>query len=101
MHKSRIWEKSGFWDMGQSDSRIFKSTISLKQNDEKASFFACWYRFREIKSWLKDIGVGVVKNECGHSGLRTLKLAVSQEGISGINWVLVCLQKFRKAIKLL
>ena len=34
----------------------------------------------EIKSWLKNIGVGVVKNVCDHSGLRTLKLAVFQEG---------------------
>ena len=42
--------KSGFWDMGQNalgkpDYRIFKSTISLEQNDEKAWFFACWHRF--------------------------------------------------------
>ena len=29
----------------------------------------------EIESWLKNIGVGRVKNGCGHSGLRTLKLA--------------------------
>ena len=33
----------------------------------------------QIKSWLKNIGVGVVKNGCGYSGLRILKLAVSQE----------------------
>ena len=39
----------------------------------------------EIKSWLKNIGVGVVKNGCGHSGLKTLKLAVSQDRIIGIN----------------
>ena len=39
----------------------------------------------EIKCWLKNIGVGVVKNECGHSDLRTLRFAVSQEGINGIN----------------
>ena len=29
--------------------------------------------------------MGMVKNGCGHPGLRTLKLAVSQEEISGIN----------------
>ena len=28
---------------------------------------------------------GMVQNGCGQSGLRTLKLAVSQEGINGIN----------------
>ena len=46
--------------LGQSDCRIFKSNISLKQNDEKVWFFACWYKFTEIKSWLKNIGVGMV-----------------------------------------
>ena len=49
----------------------------------------------EIKSWLKNIGVGIVKNGCDHSSLRTLKLTVSQVGIIGINWFLVCWQKFR------
>ena len=53
---------------GQSDCRIFKSTVSLEKVDEKAWFFACWYRFTEIKSWLKNIEVGVVENELGHSG---------------------------------
>ena len=38
----------------------------------------------EIKSWLKKIGVGVVKIVCGHYGVRTLKLAVSQGGINGV-----------------
>ena len=38
----------------------------------------------ELKSWLKKIGVGVVKNGCGHSGLMALKLAVSQERINEI-----------------
>ena len=33
--------------------------------------------------------MGVVKNGCGHSGLRTIKLAVSQKGINEINWFLV------------
>ena len=62
----------------------------LEQNDEKAWFFAYWCRFIKIKSWLKTIRVGVIKNGCGHSGLRTLKLAVSQEGINGVSWFLVC-----------
>ena len=95
MHKSHTWEKSGSWDIGQnalnqSDCSIFKLTVSLEQNDENAWFFAYWCRFIEIKSWLKNIGVGMVKNGCGHSGLRTLKLAVSQEGINGVSWFLVC-----------
>ena len=36
----------------------------------------------EIKSLLKNIGVGKAKIGCGHSGLRSLKLAISQEGIN-------------------
>ena len=39
----------------------------------------------EIKSWLKNSGVALVKNECCDSGSRTLKLFLSQEGI---NWFL-------------
>ena len=39
----------------------------------------------EIKSLLKYIGVGMVKNGFGDSGLRTLKLAVSPEEIIVIN----------------
>ena len=51
----------------------------------------------EIKSWLKKNVVGMVKNRYGHSGLRALKLAVSQKGINGINWFLGCWSNFRKA----
>ena len=70
--------------LAQSNSRIFISTLSLKQNDEKAWFFACWCKFMETESWLRNIGMDVVRNECDHSGVRTQKLAVSQEGINGI-----------------
>ena len=51
----------------------------------------------EIKSWLKNIGVGVVKNGCGHTGL---KLAVSQRGMNRINWffLLIKIQESRKLL---
>ena len=93
--KFHIWEKSGLLDIGQnalsqSDYRIFNSTVSLEQNDEKTWLFAWWYRFMKVRSWLKNIGVTVVKNRCGHSVLRTLKLAVCQGEISEIDWFLVC-----------
>ena len=76
VHKSYVWEKSDSWDkdqnaLGQSDCRIFKSTISLQQNDEKVLFFARWYRFMETKSWLKHFVVDVVINGCGHYSHRT------------------------------
>ena len=64
--------------LGQSDCRIFKLTISPEHKNEKAGFFACWYRLMKIKSWLKNIGVHMVSNGCGHSGLMALKLAVSK-----------------------
>ena len=51
----------------------------------------------KIKSQLKYIRVDVIKNECSHSGLRTPKLALSQNENNGINWVLLCCYKFRKA----
>ena len=70
---------------------------SLEQKDEKAWFFACWYKFIEIKSWLKNIGMGVVINGCAHSGCWYLKFAVSHKEINGINWFLVFWYKFRKA----
>ena len=102
MYNSHTWERSGSWDLGQnalsqSDCRIFKSTITLEQNNEKAWFFVCLYKFIEIKGWLENIGVVVVKNGWGHSGLRTQKLAISQEGMNVINWLLMCSLKFRKA----
>ena len=83
-------ERTASWDMGQnalgqSDCSIFKVTLSPEHNDGEVRFFGCWYRFMEIKSWLKNIGVGMVKNGWSHSGLRTLKLAVSLERINGIN----------------
>ena len=39
----------------------------------------------KIKNLVKNIWVGMAKNGCGHSGLRKLKLAVSEEGIKGMN----------------
>ena len=46
--------------LDQSDC-ILNWLYLLNKNNEKAWFFACWCRFIEIKSWLKNIGVGVVK----------------------------------------
>ena len=40
----------------QSDNKIFKSAISLKQNDEKAWIFACWHKFIKLKVEWKVLG---------------------------------------------
>ena len=45
----------------------------------------------EIKSWTKNIEVEFVKSGCGHCGSRTLKLAVSQEGIGGKKFCIDCM----------
>ena len=86
--------------LGQSDCRILKLTKSPEQKDEKAWFFAWWYRLMKIKSWLKNIGVGMVKNGCGYSGLRTLKLAVSQNKIWNklVFGVLIKIQESQKLL---
>ena len=41
--------------------------------------------------------MGLVRNGCGQSGHRTLKLTVSQEWIDAMNWFLACWCKFKKA----
>ena len=79
--------------LGQADYRIFKSNRSLEQTDEIAWFFACWYKFTKIKSWVKNFGV--------QKGLwllwsKDLKLAVSQD-IDGIIWFFEGWYKFRIA----
>ena len=76
---------------------FFKWIISLEQKDEKVWFFACWYKFIEIKSWAKNIEMGGFINGCAHSGCRNLKLIVSHKEINRINPFLVIWYKFRKA----
>ena len=71
--------------LGQSDGKIFKSAIFLEQNEKHASVFVWWYKFIEIKSWLKNIGVGgvgIVINGCVYSSYRTLKLAVYHKNVN-------------------
>ena len=49
-HKSHILEKSE--KSGEiSEIRVKMLLVSLEQNDEMASFFACWYKFMETKHW--------------------------------------------------
>ena len=86
----KVVENFGYQNvLGQSDRRIFKATTSLEKNNKKVWFFACWSKFIEIKSWLKNIRMGMVINGCAHSGCRNLKLAVSYKENNGINLFLV------------
>ena len=70
------------------------ASISPEQVDETTSFFACWYTFTKIKSWLKSFWSDMVKNECGQSGLCTLKLTVSQERTDGTKCFFACWYSF-------
>ena len=71
----KILKNFGSWDMcqnvvGQADYRIFKSAISVKQNNENIWVFISECQFIEIKSWFKNLEMGGVINECAHFGCR-------------------------------
>ena len=63
-----------FWGM--------ELTVSEEWADGINWFFACWYKFMQIKRCLKIFGVGMVKNRCGQSGDGTLKWTVSKKWIT-------------------
>ena len=50
---------------GQSGLWTLKLTVSQECINGINWFFACWYNFMQIKSWLKILGVVMVKNESG------------------------------------
>ena len=81
----------------QYGCRIFQSTISLGQVDEIAWFLTCWYKFTCIKSWPKNVWVGMVRNGCGQSGHRTFKIGCISRMNWRNNWFSACWCKFRKA----
>ena len=96
LHKSHIWKNFCPWVMGQnvlsqSDCRSFDQPYLQNK------FFTCWCKLTQIKSLSKTFGVGVVRDECGQPGQRTLKLTVSQEWIDGLNGFFACWCEFRKA----
>ena len=47
-------------------------------------------KLHKLKGLSKRFWLGFVRNWSGQSGLGTLKLAVSQEWIDGINWFFAC-----------
>ena len=63
-------------DLSHSDCGIFKSTISPQQIDETALFFSMLIQIHKNQ------------NECGRSGLWTLKLT------DGTNWFFTCWYSF-------
>ena len=69
---------------GQSGLWTLKLIECEEWTDGIYRFFACWYKFIQIKSYLKIFVVGMVNNGCGQSGDGALKLTVSKEWIDGI-----------------
>ena len=61
-------------------------TVSQEWVDRINCFFACWYKFMQIKRWSKILEVKMVKNGCAQSFDGTLKLSVSEEWTDGIKW---------------
>ena len=49
---------------------------------------------QKLKVGQKFFGVSMVKNGCGQSGHKTLKLTVSQKWTDGIKWVFACWSRF-------
>ena len=84
--------KSGSWDMGlnalrQSDCRIFKLAISPEHKDEILPDFL----HVDTNQWNLKVGWKILAWAWSNmGGLTTLTFAVSQKGINGINWFLVC-----------
>ena len=66
-------------ECGQSGLWNLKLTVSQERTDGTHSFFAYWNNFTQIKRWLKNFGVTMVKNVDG-----TLKFTVSEEWTDGI-----------------
>ena len=78
------WQVEQIWSR---DSKFYCiSRINL--------YFACWYKFMEVKISLKILGVGVVKNGCGQSYVGTPKLTRSEEWTNRIDWFFACWCRF-------
>ena len=63
---------------------------------ELTEFFGFCYGFTQINRWLKIFIVSMIKNGCGQSGDRALKLTVSEEWTDGINWFFAFCYGFTK-----
>ena len=86
-------KKNGY---GQSGLWPLKLTVSQEGTDGINWFFACWYKFMQIKKRFKIFGVCMVKNGCGQYGDGTLKLIVAAEWTDEISWIFACWYRFTK-----
>ena len=66
--------------LGQSDLDDIRMNYISRAKWWNSLILACRYKFMEIEIRLKNIFLCMIKDGCGHSGHRNLKLAVSQKG---------------------
>ena len=74
-----------------------KSALFQEWSDGLSRFWACRYKFKEVKKSFNNFWVGVVKNGHGFLCHRVLKSALSQEYMDELSWFFACWNKFRKA----
>ena len=100
MQKFQIWKTSGSWYMsqnalGQSNCRIFKSTISLEQSDENSQFLT-WYKLMEIKNALKILKWAWSKMDVATQSQDSKPDFILRKNFR-INWFLLYWYEFQKA----
>ena len=74
----------------QSGHVTLKLTVSQEWIDGMNWYFACWCKFRKVKSYFNDFWVGMVRNGRGHLVHETVKSAVSKEWVYEFSWIFAC-----------
>ena len=93
LYLEKIWFLIyGLKCLGQSDDRIFESTISLKQNDEIGWFFACRYKFMKVKKFIEKFWVWPILSWTSKIGCISVINWCSE-----LIWIFACWHKFKKA----
>ena len=92
-----FWGEHGQKWVCQSGDGTLKLTVFEEWTDGINWFYACWYRFTEIKRWSKSFWVYMDKNVRGHSGHGNLKLTVSQKYTDRTNWFFCMLVEIQES----
>ena len=71
---------------GFLDNGTLKSAVSQEWIDELSQCFACWYKFREAKSYFNNCWIGMVKNGCGILVNGALKSGIFWEWLDDLRW---------------
>ena len=67
------------------DNGTLKSAASQEWINVRSWFFACWYKFREGKSYFNNYWVGIVKNRWDLLDHETLKSGVLHKWFDALN----------------